>query len=317
MSHGEPATWPRLADLLGYCRPEQAVAIAEAVVTTQRDFGDRTDRKHARLKYTIADRGLDWFRAEVERRAGIRLEPPRPYIFTTRGDRYGWERDDAGLWHLALFVESGRLRADEPADRLGGLREIAARVDCELRITANQNLIIARVADEDRVQVDEIARRHGLIGDASATRRAALACVGLPTCGLAMAESERYLPELLARFESLLARHGLAEEAVSLRITGCPNGCARPYIAEIGLVGKGPGRYNLYLGGDALGQRLNRLYLENVDEAAIFAALDPLLAAWAAERATGEDFGDYLVRAGHVAVVAQPADIHEIRRGAA
>jgi sulfite reductase (NADPH) hemoprotein beta-component len=144
-----------------------------------------------------------------------------------------------------------------------------------------------------------------------------MACVGLPTCGLAMAESERYLPELLARFESLLARHGLAEEAVSLRVTGCPNGCARPYIAEIGLVGKGPGRYNLYLGGDALGQRLNRLYLENVDEAAIFAALDPLLAAWAAERATGEDFGDYLVRAGHVAVVAQPADIHEIRRGAA
>ena len=317
MSHGEPATWPRLADLLGYCRPEQAVAIAEAVVTTQRDFGDRTDRKHARLKYTIADRGLDWFRTEVERRSGIRLEPPRPYLFTTRGDRYGWARDDAGLWHLALFVASGRLRADEPADRLGGLREIAARVDCELRITANQNLIIARVADEDRVQVDEIARRHGLIGDASATRRAALACVGLPTCGLAMAESERYLPELLARFESLLARHGLAEEAVSLRVTGCPNGCARPYIAEIGLVGKGPGRYNLYLGGDALGQRLNRLYLENVDEAAIFATLDPLLAAWAAERATGEDFGDYLVRAGHVAAVAQPADIHEIRRGAA
>lgn len=317
MAHGEPGTWPRVADVLGFCRPEDVLRVAEAVVTTQRDHGDRGNRKHARLKYTIADRGLDWFRGEVERRSGVALARARPFTFTQRGDRFGWSRDDAGLWHLCLYVESGRLRADDPAAPLAGLREIASSTDCEFRITPNQNLIVARVAEAQKARVEAIARHHGLMAETGGTRRQALACVGLPTCGLAMAESERYLPGLLQRFETLLEHHGLAGETVSLRITGCPNGCARPYLAEIGLVGKAPGKYNLYLGGDALGFRLNRMHLENVDEATILGELDGLLGGWVAGREDGEGFGDWLIRAGKVAPVTEGREIHEIRAGEA
>ncbi len=311
MTHGEPDTYPRTADVMGFCRPEDALAVAEAVVTVQRDWGDRTNRKHARLKYTIENRGLAAFRAEVERRVGRRLEEPRPFAFTGNGDRYGWVEGENGRWHLTLFIENGRLR-DVPggAQLLTGLRRIAQIHDGEFRCTANQNVIIANVRPERRAAVEAIMAEHGLAAYASALRRNAMACVALPTCGLALAESERYLPHLVTALEQRLAAHGLAEDEITIRMTGCPNGCARPYIAEIGLVGKGPDRYNLYLGGAFDGSRLSKLYAEDLDHDRIVATLDPLFAAFAGERRAGERFSDFLIRSGRVAATANGRDFH-------
>jgi sulfite reductase (NADPH) hemoprotein beta-component len=301
-SHGEPATYPRLADVVGFVKPGQLPAVAEAVVTTQRDFGDRTNRKHARLKYTIDDRGLDRFVAEITRRQGFAFEPARPFEFTSTGDRFGWVEGFDGRWHLTLRIESGRV-ADAPSGaKLTGLREIAKVHRGDFRLTPNQNLIIANVEPAARQFIDALVLRYGLDAHARATpvRRDALACVALPTCPLAMAEAERYLPGFLQRVEERLAAHGLRDAPLVLRITGCPNGCARPYLAEIALIGKAPGRYNLYLGGDGRGQRLNALYRENVDESTIIAALDETFARFAAERLPQERFGDFAWRAGFV-----------------
>lgn len=297
-THGDAATFPRLADVLGFVTPDATLKIAEAIVTTQRDFGDRSNRKHARLKYTIETLGLDAFRSEVERRAGVRFAAPRDVAFVTNGDRFGWTQGEDGRWHLTLRIPAGRV-ADRGAVRaLTGLRAIARVHQGGFRLTPNQNLLVADVAGADRPRIDALVREHGLAlhETASPVRLDALACVALPTCPLAMAEAERYLPELLSRVEALLDTHGLRGEPLLVRVTGCPNGCARPYLAEIGLIGKAPGRYNLHLGADAAGQRLNRLYRENVDEAAILGALDPLFARWAAERQPGERFGDFLWR---------------------
>jgi sulfite reductase (NADPH) hemoprotein beta-component len=310
MSHGEPATYPRLADLIGFCAPEQVIAVSEQVVAIQRDHGDRTNRKHARLKYTIDERGRDWFRSELERRLGFALAPPLPFDLTTHGDRCGWTRGDDGRWHLTIFIENGRV-ADLPGrSLLSGLRRIAAAHDGELRLTPNQNVIVANVAPERRPVIDGLLAAHGLANGTgvSALRLNAMACVALPSCGLAMAEAERYLPDLITRLEGLVARHGLQHEPIVVRMTGCPNGCARPYLAEIGLVGKAPGRYNLYLGADFTGRRLNRLYRENIDEREILACLEPLFARYARERAAGERFGDFLVRAGCVQPVRAGRD---------
>ncbi len=307
-THGEAATYPRLADVVGFASPGQMLAVAEAVVTAQRDFGDRTNRRHARLKYTIDDRGLDWFVAEITRRQGFALEPARLFEFTTRGDRFGWTEGHDGRWHLTLRIESGRIADDAAGARLTGLREIAGVHRGDFRLTPNQNLVIANVESSARALVDALVVRHGLDAHARSTplRRDALACVALPTCSLAMAEAERYLPSLLREVEARLAAHGLREEPLTLRITGCPNGCARPYLAEIALVGKAPGRYNLYLGGDGRGQRLNALYRENSDEAEILGTLDSTFARFAAEREPGERFGDFAWRAGLVTARPQP-----------
>lgn len=309
-SHGEPDTFPRLADVIGYCTPHQVIAVSEAVVTTQRDYGDRTNRRHARLKYTIEDRGVDWFRGEVESRAGFVLEAPRPFSFTTTGDRYGWLQGDDGLWHRALFIENGRVADRDSVSLMSALREIARLGRGRFILTPNQNVTLSGLDEADRERVTAILAGHGVDGNAapSALRSHSLACVGLPTCGLAMAESERYLPDLVARLEERLAAHGLAEEPVVIRMTGCPNGCARPYVAEIGLVGKAPGRYNLYLGAGFSGERLNRLYRENIGEEAIVAELEPLFARYAAGRAPGEHFGDFLVRAGVIRAVTSGPD---------
>jgi sulfite reductase (NADPH) hemoprotein beta-component len=309
MTHGEPDTYPRLADVLGFCRTEHAVAIAEAIVTVQRDWGDRLNRKHARLKYTIEDRGLDHFRAEVERRARVALSPPRPFAFTSTGDRYGWTQGKAR--HLTLYVESGRVRDDAYGVKtLTGLRRIASLHDGDFRITPNQNIIIANVAARNREEIGRLAADHGLIAPSSGLRRNALACVALPTCGLALAEGERYLPELVGALETQLGTHDLAEDDIVIRMTGCPNGCARPYLAEIGLVGRGPGRYNLYLGAAPDGSRLSKLYAEDLDHSGILSALDPIFAAYAAERAQGERFGDFVIRAGFVARSGNGRDFH-------
>ena len=310
-THGESATYPRLADVVGFLTPGQLLAVAEAVVTTQRDFGDRTNRKHARLKYTIDDRGLDWFVAELTRRQGFALQPARPFEFTSTGDRFGWVEGFDGRWHLTLRIESGRVADTATGAKLTGLREIARIHRGDFRLTPNQNLIIAKVEPSARQFIDALVVRYGLDLYARATpvRRDALACVALPTCALAMAEAERYLPGFVAQVERLLASHGLRDEPLVLRITGCPNGCARPYLAEVALIGKAPGRYNLYLGGDGRGQRLNALYRENVDEPTILAALDAAFARFAAERGPQERFGDFAWRAGFVQATAREAAV--------
>ena len=312
MSYGETATYPRLGDVLGYCERDQVLAVAEAVVTSQRDFGDRTNRKHARLKYTIDDRGIDWFRSEVESRSGIKLRDARPYAFAGNGDVYGWQKSDDGCWHYSLFVQNGRVLDADKRKLLSGLRAIAEVHEGEFRLTPNQNLIISDVADADKARIDQLLDAFGITNDAQATslRLHSLACVALPTCALAMAESERYLPSLVDRLEAELAAAGLADKAITIRMTGCPNGCARPYIAEIGLVGKGPGTYNLYLGASFAGDRLGSLYLENADEAALVATLGKLFARYAAERDAAERFGDFLVRSGVVRAVRDGRHIH-------
>ncbi|GAB6197112.1 assimilatory sulfite reductase (NADPH) hemoprotein subunit [Lysobacter xanthus] len=305
-THGDPDTYPRLADVIGFAAPQDVIALAVAVVTTQRDWGNRTLRKRARLKYTIDDCGLEAFKAEVERRAGFALAPARAFAFDHNGDRFGWVEGHDGRWHLTLRILSGRLQ-DGPAGALQtGLRAIAALLQgvdgAQIRLTPNQNLVIANVDAAHRDRVDALAAAHGLDTYARSTpsRLAALACVALPTCGLAMAEAERYLPAFLDTFEALLDRHGLRNAPIHVRLSGCPNGCSRPYLGEIALVGKAPGRYALRLGADHRGQRLNTTYRENVDEAGIVDALDPLLARYAAERIGPERFGDFLVRSGLV-----------------
>jgi sulfite reductase (NADPH) hemoprotein beta-component len=298
-THGEPQTYPRLADLIGFLTPDQVLKVAETVVMIQRDFGDRSERKHARFKYTIADRGVDWFKAELFRRLGYTLEPARAFQFTTQGDRFGWLRGHDGRWHLTLRIESGRVVDRPGAPFLTGLEKIAAIHQGDFRLTANQNLIIANVPASECMNIDRLVADYGLGKTlfTSPVRRDALACVALPTCGLAMAEAERYLPGFVDRVDELLAKHGLRDIPLTVRITGCPNGCARPYLAEIALIGRAPGRYTLRLGADAVGSRLNVLYRDNIDEASIVSALDELIARYAAERHTDERFGDFLWRA--------------------
>jgi len=308
-THGDTSTYPRLADELGFIPPKHTLAVAEAVVTTQRDFGDRISRRHARLKYTIERMGLDAFRAEVEQRARVQFAPVRPVTFTERGDRYGWLRGSDGLWYLTLYIESGRIRDLPGAGLMTGLREIARVHRGDFRITPNQNLIVAGIEEGQRAQIDALARAHGLLANGrSALRLSSIACVALPTCPQAMGEAERAFPGIVSRLEALAQRHRLGDLDLVLRVTGCPNGCARPYAAEVGLVGKGPGRWNLMLGGDGIGRRLNRLYRENLDQDGIVSALDPLFERFARERDGGERFGDFVIRTGVVAPVIHPAE---------
>ena len=295
MTHGEPDTFPRTGDVIGFCRPDQAVDVAEKIVTVQRDFGDRSDRKHARLKYTIERMGLAAFRAEVERRLGYTLAEARPFAFTGNGDRLGWAQGDNDTWHYTMFVENGRVSRQLP-----GLHAIAERDIGHFIVTPNQNLVLADIPAARKREVEALLRAHHLDAPISGLRRNALACVALPTCGLALAESERYLPDLITRLDDELEQVGLAEDDITIRMTGCPNGCARPYLAEIGLVGRTPGIYNLYLGGAFDGTRLNKLYRRDIDGDAIVAALSPLFREYAERRTDGERFGDYVIRTGHI-----------------
>jgi sulfite reductase (NADPH) hemoprotein beta-component len=302
MTHGEQDTFPRTADVLGYCTPEQAVAVAEKVLTVQRDWGNRNNRKRARLKYTVEDRGLDAYRSEVEKRLGYKLGEPRPFEFTSTGDVIGWAQGSDKKWHLTLFVENGRIK-DIPGWSLrAALREIAELHPGGFIVTANQNVIIANVTAKTKSKIEAILKEHGIaIGTAlSGIRRSSMACVALPTCGLALAESERYLPELLTALEGSLEQAGLRDNEIVIRMTGCPNGCARPYLAEIGLVGRNPGLYNLYLGAAFNGERLNKLYAEDVDQGRIVGLLEPMFVRYAKEREEGEHFGDFVIRAGYV-----------------
>ncbi|NEN84885.1 assimilatory sulfite reductase (NADPH) hemoprotein subunit [Paenibacillus elgii] len=313
MTHGDPQTYPQLARVIGFVTPEQAVDVAEKTVMIQRDYGDRSVRKHARFKYTIDDRGLEWFIDELHQRLGWKLAEARPYHFDHNGDRYGWVKGSNGKWHFTLFIQNGRVKDEANYPLMSGLREIAKVHNGDFRLTPNQNLIIGNVSTQKKKKIEEIIKAYGLTDGIqySALRRNSMACVALPTCGLAMAESERYLPTLLDKIESILDEAGLREEEIVIRMTGCPNGCARPALAELSFIGKAPGRYNMYLGGGFSGNRLNKMYRENIDETQILAELRPILNRYAKEREEGEHFGDFVIRTGYVKEVRSGLDFHE------
>ncbi|QMV15665.1 assimilatory sulfite reductase (NADPH) hemoprotein subunit [Vibrio spartinae] len=300
MTHGDTSTYPRRADDFGFIPLEKTLDIATAVVSTQRDWGNRSNRKNAKTKYTLDRVGIDVFKAEVEKRAGTQFTESRPYEFTSRGDRIGWVEGIDGKFHLTLFIENGRL-LDYPGKPLKtGVAEIAKIHQGDFRMTANQNLIVAGVTADQKEQIEFIAKAHGLMDDSvSEQRKNSMACVAFPTCPLAMAEAERFLPEFVTDVEGILEKHQLGkDENIILRVTGCPNGCGRAMLAEIGLVGKAPGRYNLHLGGNRAGTRVPKMYQENITEQQILAEIDQLVERWATERREGEYFGDFVIRSG-------------------
>ncbi len=308
-THGDTTTFPRLADELGFIKAEDTIAVAKAVLLVQRDFGNRSSRRHARLKYTVETLGTDRFREEVEKRAGIIFLPKQVVEFVDQGDRFGWQEGTDGASHLTLYIENGRVADLSNVTVMTGLREIASIHHGDFRITANQNLIVANVPKGSRKDIDTLARKHGLIAEGkSKTRLDSISCVSFPTCPQAMAEAERYFPDFLEKIETIQEKYGLKEQSTVIRMTGCPNGCARPFVAEIGLIGKAAGRYNLMLGGDGKGASINKLYRENLAEDELLEVLDRLFESYALERLEGEGFGDYTVRSGLVSKVVKASE---------
>jgi len=305
-------TYPRLGDVICYIPKADMLTMSEVVASIQREYGNRADRSQARFKYTVDKQGLDWMRAEMERRMGRKLEDPRPYEFTSNGDTYGWAEGDNGNWHFTLFIEDGRVADHEGYHLKSGLRAIAEAHQGTMRVTPNQNLIIADIPPAEKDRIAALLDEYGITAsiEKSVLRRNAMACVAFPTCGLAMAESERYMPTLITKLEAILAENGLSDVPIVTRMSGCNNGCSRPYVAEIGFSGRAPGKYNLYLGGGHHGQRLARMYLENVAEPEILEALSGMIRHFAAERTEGEHFGDFVIRAGYVTAVESGWDFN-------
>lgn len=302
-THGNPATYPRLATPIGFVTEEKLIQTVYEIATVQRDFGNRSDRKLSRLKYTVDNMGADAFKAELEKRLGFSLSPAKPYAFTERRDHFGWEKSSDGKWHYTLFVENGRVTDDEKIAMKTALLAIAETGKANFRFTTNQNLTLGDISAKDKPVVEKILQQFGLVQHtetATAVRRNAVACVAFNTCPLALAEAQRYLPTLITKIEGLLEKHGLLNEEISVRMTGCPNGCGRSTLAEIGFIGTAYGRYNLQLGGDRLGERLNGKYKENIDEPVILDELDGLFGRYKTERSSGETFGDFAVRKGFV-----------------
>jgi sulfite reductase (NADPH) hemoprotein beta-component len=300
-THGNPANYARLASMLGFVDTEEKTlkAIYE-VMTIQRDYGNRSDRKLARLKYTIDKMGVDAFKSELKSRCGFSLKEPRPYTFTERKDYYGWHQNNEGLWYYTLFVENGRVVDEGGLELKTALYEIARTGKTTFRFTPNQNVIISDIKSEDKLLINAILEKYGLLSHtdgASPLRKNAIACVAFNTCPLALAEAQRYLPSLIDKIEPLLEKHGLGSEAISLRMTGCPNGCGRSPLAEIGFIGTAYGKYNLQLGGDREGLRLNKTYKKDLEEPQILEELDLLFALFSNERLTYEEtFGDFVMR---------------------
>ena len=311
MKHGDTATYPQVGRLIGYFPKEEVVDVCEKILTVQRDYGNREVRTNARFKYTVDRLGVDWIKNEINNRLGWKLEEARPYHFDDNGDRYGWT-EGSGQWHYTLFVQNGRVKDTEEYKLKTALRNIAEIHTGDFRLTPNQNLVIANVSADKKPEIEKIIAEYGITDGENYTglRRNSMACVAFPTCGLAMAESERYLPSLISKIENLLDEAGLNEEEITIRMTGCPNGCARPALAEIAFIGKGPGKYNMYLGGGFTGDRLNKIYKENIGEAEILESLKPILIQYAKERNEGEHFGDFVVRAGIVEEVRDGQTFH-------
>ncbi|MCW0986262.1 NADPH-dependent assimilatory sulfite reductase hemoprotein subunit [Staphylococcus gallinarum] len=304
MTHGNTKTYPQLGRLIGYFPKEHALDVCEKILTIQRDYGNRQERKNARFKYTVDRYGADWVLSELNNRLGWSLESPREFHFDHNGDRYGWT-EGSGKWHFTLFIQNGRVKDTEDYKLKTALRKIAEIHTGDFRLTPNQNLVIANVDARKKPEIEALIDEYGLTDGKHYTglRRNSMACVAFPTCGLAMAESERYLPSLITKIEDLLDEAGLSEEEITIRMTGCPNGCARPALAEIAFIGKAPGKYNMYLGASFTGDRLNKMYKENIGEAEILESLRPILLQYAKERTEGEHFGDFVVRAGIVDAV--------------
>jgi len=299
MSHGNAQTFPRLADVIGFLVPEQLETVAKAVLTIHRDFGDRTNRKHARLKYVLEERGVEWFRSELEKRVGYKLGAPREFQFTSQNDLLGWHKQTNGNYFLGLFVENGRIRDAGQYQLKTGLRRVVERFEPEVRLTASQNLLFVDVKPEDRAEMERLLSEHGVSASNSPfsrTRLASMACPALPTCGLALAESERMMPEFLSRIEGLLSELGLPQEEIVIRMTGCPNGCARPFMAEIAFVGKAPNKYQIYLGGNETSTRLNRLYKDSVKTDELINELRVVLGRYISDKLPSERFGDFCAR---------------------
>ncbi|OIK21709.1 assimilatory sulfite reductase (NADPH) hemoprotein subunit [Bacillus amyloliquefaciens] len=313
MTHGDTATYPQLSKVIGFCKPEQLYDIAEKVITIQRDYGNRSVRKNARFKYTVDRLGLNNVKNELENRLGWQLDEAKPYHFDHNGDRYGWVKGVKGKWHFTMFIEGGRVTDYEDYKLMTGLREIAKVHTGDFRLTSNQNLIIGNVSSQKKQQISELIEQYGLTDGRqhSALRRSSMACVALPTCGLAMAEAERYLPKLIDKIEEIVDENGLRDEEITIRMTGCPNGCARHALGEIGFIGKAPGKYNMYLGAAFDGSRLSKMYRENIGEEEILSELRTILPRYAKEREEGEHFGDFVIRAGIIKATTDGTNFHE------
>jgi sulfite reductase (NADPH) hemoprotein beta-component len=312
-THGDSTTFPLLAHTLGFCKPEQILAVAENIVKIQRDFGDRTNRKHARFKYTVDDHGINWVRDQLTERMGVALEPAHAVKFTHNGDRFGWRQNQDGSWNYTLFIANGRVKDDSDLQLKTALREIAKIHSGDFRLTANQNLIIAKVSTSEKLSIEQLLLQYQLTKAISPTRQLSMACVALPTCALAMAEAERYLPDLINHVDALQTKYHIADRGIMIRMTGCPNGCARPFVAEIGFVGKALGRYNMYLGGKFDGTRLNQLFKENINEAEILKQLDLLIAHYAKASNDNEAFGDFVIRHNYVNAVKHGVEVNILR----
>ncbi|MGM0860985.1 MAG: assimilatory sulfite reductase (NADPH) hemoprotein subunit [Bacillota bacterium] len=312
MTHGDQATYPQLAKVIGFCKPEQMYDVAEKVITIQRDYGNRSVRKNARFKYTVDRLGVETVKAELENRLGWSLAEAKDFHFDHNGDRYGWVKGVEGKWHFTLFVEGGRITDYDDYKLMTGLREIAKVHTGEFRLTSNQNLIISNVTTQNKDAISSLIEKYGLTDGTqhSALRRSSMACVALPTCGLAMAEAERYLPVLIDKIEDIVNENGLRDEEITIRMTGCPNGCARHALGEIGFIGKAPGKYNMYLGAAFDGSRLSKMYRENIGEEEILSELNVLLSRYAKERNEGEHFGDFVIRAGVIKATTDGTNFH-------
>ncbi|MEK3891219.1 assimilatory sulfite reductase (NADPH) hemoprotein subunit [Bacillus sp. FSL W7-1354] len=313
MTHGDKATYPQLAKVIGFCKPDQLYDVAEKTITIQRDYGNRSVRKNARFKYTIDRLGLETVKNELENRLGWSLAEAKPYHFEHNGDRYGWVKGVNGRWHFTMFVEGGRVTDYDDYKLMTGLREIAKVHTGDIRLTANQNLIIANVTSQKKKKISELIEQFGLTDGRhyTALRRSSIACVALPTCGLAMAEAERYLPKLIDKIDEIIEENGLKNEEITIRMTGCPNGCARHALGEIGFIGKAPGKYNMYLGAAFDGSRLSKMYRENIGEEEILKELRDILPRYAKERNEGERFGDFVIRAGIVKETTDGTNFHD------
>lgn len=313
MTHGDTATYPQLSKVIGFCKPEQLYDVAEKTITIQRDYGNRSVRKNARFKYTVDRLGLENVKAELENRLGWQLDEAKPYHFDHNGDRYGWVKGIKGKWHFTMFIEGGRVTDYENYKLMTGLREIAKVHTGDFRLTSNQNLIIGNVSSQKKKQISALIEQYGLTDGRqhSALRRSSMACVALPTCGLAMAEAERYLPKLIDKIEDIVDENGLRDEEITIRMTGCPNGCARHALGEIGFIGKAPGKYNMYLGAAFDGSRLSKMYRENIGEEEILSELRTILPRYAKEREEGEHFGDFVIRAGIIKATTDGTNFHE------
>lgn len=311
-SHGDKETYPQLAKVIGFCTPDQIQDVAEKVITIQRDYGNRSERKNARFKYTVDRLGLETVKEELENRLGWSLDEAKPYHFDDNGDRYGWVKGVQGKWHYTLYIQNGRVADSDDYKLKTALREIAKVHKGEFRLTANQNVIIADVSSQKKKKINELIEQYGLTDGShySALRRSSMACVALPTCGLAMAEAERYLPKLIDKIEDILDENGLRDKEITIRMTGCPNGCARPGLGEIAFMGKAVGKYNMYLGAAFDGSRLNKMYRENIGEEEILSELRVILSRYAKEREQEEHFGDFVIRAGIVQATTDGTNFH-------